>query len=126
MLFRFFDGFIVRDRRKAIDAECIFDGGKIEVKEIFEDAEIVFCEVIDTAVLCAAALCRERKGVFICDEHKGEIIVPKVFVKAGFGGEIKEFFDLTIDAADERGCGITSFFEILENFSKNSFTITAK
>ena len=116
--FRLGNRFIAREDGEAIDAESIFDLGKIELEKLAEYAEIVFGEMVDGAFARASAFGGQRKRIFICDEQKCEIILPEVFIEAVGGGEIKNTLDLRIDTADERrfvGCART---EILEDIRK--------
>ena len=74
--------------------------------------------MVDGALARASSLGSQGEGIFICDEQKRQIVLPKVFIEAVGGGKIKNALDLRIDTADERRFVGRARPEVLEDIRK--------
>ena len=54
-------------------------------------------KLIDAAIAGTNLFAGNGKGIFAADEQKGQIVMPKIFVKAINGADIKQFMYLLVD-----------------------------
>ena len=101
ILFRFRNGSVICERREAINAECGFDFGKVKVKKLTEYTEIIFSEMIHASFSHDLSFGGQGEGIFICDQKKREIILPKIPIESVCGRKVKNTLNLRINATDE-------------------------
>ena len=63
-------------------------------KQLLKNFEVMLGKLIHAAIAGTNLFTGNGKGIFTADEQKGQIIMPKIFVKAINGANIKQFMYL--------------------------------
>ena len=108
---RLADGMVVLNDREAADAQLLFDDRKIVVKELAEDLQIVFGELIDRPVVRADLLRNQREGRLRHRQQKRQIVMPEVPVKTIGRRHVQKPVDLIENFPDQLLILIGSFIE---------------
>ena len=97
----FADRVIILDHRKDIHLQSFFQRRKIIIKQLFENAQVIFYKVIDRAFVGPCLLGDQCKWSLCHGEQKGQIVVPEIFVKSVAGRQVQQSVDLVKNASRE-------------------------
>ena len=99
--FTLFNGVVVANHAKAVNAKCFFHFGKIVIKKLFENGEVTFRKLVNAANASTLFFAGNAKRVFATYQKISEVVVPQVSVKTTHGSHIKKFVNLLVDAGNE-------------------------
>ena len=71
---------------------------KIKIKKILKYLEITLGKMIHTAIVGAHLFTCHAERIFICQQDKGQIIMPQILIKPVHGRQIKQSLHLFINS----------------------------
>ena len=88
---------IIGDNIEAVDAQLLFQGSEIILKQGLENGKIIHGQGVDTALASALLLAGNGKGSLHAHQKISQIIMPQIFVKAINSSNIQQLVDLVIN-----------------------------
>ena len=99
--FTFFNGVVIANDAKAINAQLFFQRSEVIIKKLFENSKVAFRKLVYATNASALFFTSNAKGILAAYQQISQIVVPQVGVKTTNGSNVKEFMDLLINAGDE-------------------------
>ena len=112
------DRCVVFQDAETVYAQSALDRAEIIVKQFPEDPEIIERERIYAALIGPHLLRDQRKRRLCRSDQVGEIVVPQIFVKAVFRGQVQQAVHLLVDLSGQGFPVIVPFVELPADLSQ--------
>ena len=92
---------IIFDNAEAAYSQCLFNIREIVGEQLTENFKVMLRQYIDATLTCAHLFTSDGKGILTAYQKIGQIVMPKIFVKAINCSDIQQSVYLLINVSDQ-------------------------